>query len=607
MEGMKYVVHGQGFLNSFTKNWWCGGDYAAIGEQIEQWLKRLLDNGASIEFVFDGSCPAEKDGDRKVRVCREVYEACAHQLDAFSEVREFAGDAVDKLDELSTHVLPAMTVSLTMRCLSSLGIPFRVADFEAHGTVVALASSLNAMVVANDSDLLIMAQIAQVGFVLLSDLLKWEPGYPLHTLQSGVLAREWRLLPQQWPLFATLCGNHYVAIQDEGYAAFLEQELMLDPSEMRSRFEHIAAFVGGTESGEAAVETFCSYFPQQDEAGIEHSVRRAYEIPHDVPTSTRAGAAAAWHSLVLDALLRRRLYLPSLCWPGSAHCTEPYGAVWRPSAVLRRVLCAILQPGETVQEGIPSSPTSFAWQPVLGAVDLPPEVNSTYAALALPHEQQLSVLLQVLTQGEAEAVQGLVALFQSKKFKKRPEALLPVLLLRYFIIQCSEGCCSEPITMVMIGAVLALAMLQPEVERSMYLKEVVGMDAMQLQCNQVFMSFLASYQGCLVVGSMLNDVCGAPVSCDARSMFDGQWLHTLLSCNQLFLTEREKKKAGVLELGFPPKIAEQTMTLFEELMNSLPDEAAKCVQGEYAGKPPNGRFKVGTSPEKKKSKDKAET
>jgi len=268
----------------------------------------------------------------------------------------------------------------------------------------------------------------------------------------------------------------------------------------------------------------------------------------------------------------------------------------------------LVQPGEAIQEGIPATAASFTWQTNYGEPQpLPSEVNSTYAALSMEPEQQKALLLSILTNGDLESVQGLVALFQSKKFKKRPDALFPVLMLRYFIIQCFEGSSTGPVNMVMVGAVLALAMLQPEVERSMYLMEVAGLDTMQLQCNQLVMSFLAAYQGCLLTGSMLNDVCGKPLICDPRVMFDGQWLHTLLSSQQLCLTERpaDKKKAAVLELGFPPKIAEQVMELFGELLSSLPEGAAQSIQGEYAGKPPNGRFKVGSSsPEKKKKKKK---
>merc|ERR1712072_1042201 len=120
------------------------------------------------------------------------------------------------------------------------------------------------------------------------------------------------------------------------------------------------------------------------------------------------------------------------------------------------------------------------------------------------------------------------------------------------------------------------------------------------------MGFLAAYQGTLFVASMLNDVCGKPLICDPRVMYDCQWLHTLLSSRQICLTERppEKKKPEVLELGFPPKVAELTMGLFEALMGSLPEEAQASVQGEYQGKSPDGRFRVGSSSPEKEKKEK---
>merc|ERR1711988_811043 len=95
-----------------------------------------------------------------------------------------------------------------------------------------------------------------------------------------------------------------------------------------------------------------------------------------------------------------------------------------------------------------------------------------------------------------------------------------------------------PMNMVVVGAVLALAMLQPDVDRSVYLREVAGLSSMQLQCSQRYLAFLAAYQGTLCLSSELNDVCGKPLTCDPRTMFDGQWLHTLLSSRQLCLTER---------------------------------------------------------------------
>ena len=91
----KFVIDGCAFLHSFVKNWyilpeqkpfhlliipyyngpsrcphfttkpyanrWCGGDYAGASDQVAKWCKLLQDNGAKLEFVFDGSHPAEKD------------------------------------------------------------------------------------------------------------------------------------------------------------------------------------------------------------------------------------------------------------------------------------------------------------------------------------------------------------------------------------------------------------------------------------------------------------------------------------------------------------------------------------------------------------------
>jgi len=333
--------------------------------------------------------------------------------------------------------------------------------------------------------------------------------------------------------------------------------------------------------------------------GIEYSVNRAYDIPREVKISRPTGANE-WHDLVLHVLLRRRAFLPALCWPGSANSTTPYHMVWNPSNPLRRTLCTILQPGESINEYWPENASSTNYGPVhtVGreALSLPPEVSGAYSVLSMAPAVQHQLMLHILSQGEVASVEGIDKLFQSKKFKKRQEVLLPVLVLRYFIIQCSQGSMEiePPMNMVVVGTILALAMLQPEVDRSMYLREVVGMDPMALQCNQMFMSFLAAYQGCLHMAAMLNDVCGSPLHCDPRAMYDGQWLHTLLSSRQLCLTERppEKKKPDVLELGFPVKIAELTMALFEELMNSLPEDAQKSIQGEYVGKPPTGRFRA---------------
>jgi len=328
--------------------------------------------------------------------------------------------------------------------------------------------------------------------------------------------------------------------------------------------------------------------------------------------STRPAGAAEWHCLALDVLLRRRGFLPALCWPGTHPAHDSYyNEVWAASQPLRRTLCAILQPAESIQEGAPQSNVNYTWHSVNSGVEnlaLPVEVSNSYSILGMDAAQQHDLMVHILAQGDMDSVAGLFTLFKGKKFKKRPEVILPVLTFRYFIIQCARGAVKSepPMNMVVVCSVLALAMLQPEVDRSMYLREVVGMDPMQLQCNQVFMNFLAAYQGTQHIASLLNDVCGKPLQCDPRVMYDGQWLHTLLSCQQLCLTERppEKKSGKVLELGFPPKIAELAMMLFEELMASLPEDAQQSIQGEYAGKPPHGRFKMGSSPEKEKKSKK---
>merc|ERR1711988_1858691 len=96
-----------------------------------------------------------------------------------------------------------------------------------------------------------------------------------------------------------------------------------------------------------------------------YSLSRGYQVPKEV-TSQRPPGASEWHDVVLHVLLRRRAFLPSLSWPGAANTSTPYHAVWEPSGSLRRDLCAMVQPGEPIQEGWPASLSSYSFGPVPG-------------------------------------------------------------------------------------------------------------------------------------------------------------------------------------------------------------------------------------------------
>jgi len=601
LQGAHFVVDGEGFLHCFTKNWICGGDYAYAALQITRWCRRITEQGAKLEFIFDGTHLATNDRREKDRACHAVHAACPNQIAGGQlTVSEFPN--VEHVD----HILPPLLRLQALNVLKALQIQFQISDFAADMLIVNKAKASEAVVVSDNVDLVIMAQIAAVDFAQLSELIAWDAPMPLCVLERGLLAREWNIPEGAWPTFATFCGNEHVDLDDPGYQAFLVEELGIEPmpAELPGRFDAVAAWMQMVQ--EPPLEVFYGYLSPQCEAQIEASLPEAYNIKEKA-ASLRPAGSEEWQDLVLHILLRRHAFLPPMVWSGGL----TYTSVWGPSAALRIALCAMLHPGESLLEGFPQSINEYKWLPVNPNKQVecvPAAITSSYSALQLNPEKQQELLVHLLSNGEPEQVASIMKLFQSKKLKKRQDLLLPVLTVRHFVVGCAEGPpeLAAQNDVCLIGAMLALMMLPAEEDRSAYLLEVLGMDPMQIQMNTVAADFLAAYHGTVFCTAMLNDVCGKPLECDPRVMYDGQWLHTLLSGMDLCLTERPegKKRANVLELKFPAKVAETTMLIFDAIMESLPETTQQNLHGDYVGQPPDGRFRPRKAAEKVSEKEK---
>uniref|UniRef100_A0AAZ3SF42 XPG N-terminal domain-containing protein n=1 Tax=Oncorhynchus tshawytscha TaxID=74940 RepID=A0AAZ3SF42_ONCTS len=181
-----------------------GGDFE---DQVCKFFKALRDCGIEPYVIIDGgSDPTDKK---------------------FETLRKRAESKIDTANKLSKglqggRLIPTLARQVFKEVLSSLGVPFAQAIFEADQEIASLAQKWNCPVLSNDNDFYIFD--IQAGFLPLSHFQWQNPSVqnyiPCKLYTTTSFCSQVNINRQLLPVFAAIAGNDYVNLNDMGVVFF---------------------------------------------------------------------------------------------------------------------------------------------------------------------------------------------------------------------------------------------------------------------------------------------------------------------------------------------------------------------------------------------------
>ncbi|XP_042168751.1 protein asteroid homolog 1 isoform X1 [Oncorhynchus tshawytscha] len=191
-----------------------GGDFE---DQVCKFFKALRDCGIEPYVIIDGgSDPTDKK---------------------FETLRKRAESKIDTANKLSKglqggRLIPTLARQVFKEVLSSLGVPFAQAIFEADQEIASLAQKWNCPVLSNDNDFYIFD--IQAGFLPLSHFQWQNPSVqnyiPCKLYTTTSFCSQVNINRQLLPVFAAIAGNDYVNLNDMGFSIRWTDNSQMEPN-----------------------------------------------------------------------------------------------------------------------------------------------------------------------------------------------------------------------------------------------------------------------------------------------------------------------------------------------------------------------------------------
>lgn len=225
-EAKNLVIDGQAFLiefyGAYVATGSLGADYIFFQKRLRAFLQDLQDDGIIASFVFDGSTPREK---METKIQREIEKILFVQQ-GLSPDSKFS----QKCPADQKGPMPLLLVVFGKQLMQTMSICYVTADVEADAPLVAQAQSIDAYIVSNDSDHMLMH--GPKGFIRMRDLVRREAGEcEFEVLTVSAVAVALSLPAGLLPELASLIGNDYI-LRDR-LTAFHEKVLASLPREDR--------------------------------------------------------------------------------------------------------------------------------------------------------------------------------------------------------------------------------------------------------------------------------------------------------------------------------------------------------------------------------------
>lgn len=485
------------------------GDLASLSADTWNVLICLQQRGWQMIFVFDGAQPEWKADTWTKRSQANMAKA----------ERIFEGTAGE-----DDWMPPMLSGSVIKSCLDSAGIRCITADFEGDSAVSALARSCNGVVVANDSDLMIMAS---EGYIDMKQFFRYALGHErtLWLLHPQKIWEHFQLdTPEDISLWASICGNDFVHHDHEQLLQWHTE--LKSKSQERCMLRIVAQFVRERRScGDDPFEYAKTKLPDLH-GNLEYSCTQFYVEDFREETSLltingrplteyllRRWREGKLPSSLVQAARGQRLEMSTLLEASNAPCA------WHLSRRLRAAAARLLPC--TVVERVRKDCSNDTVDIVLEAPDLdPPMANWPFGLEGVSKEDCTDYVKQALDWTEL-----------TEDCHQLPNNLIFAVACLRFMIRANASADEQflDISWPYVAALLVQFCMQSW-SRQELLRSFGVFDTSAVFCK-AGAPFLTAYLTTFSSLQLLNSALKSPLkSTDACSAYDGPFLHTFMAC-----------------------------------------------------------------------------
>uniref|UniRef100_A0A3Q4MBU4 Asteroid domain-containing protein n=1 Tax=Neolamprologus brichardi TaxID=32507 RepID=A0A3Q4MBU4_NEOBR len=195
------------YYNSYPKlDQRCGGDYPGFKDDVCKFFEALQDCEVTPYVILDGASGSEKQKILHSRLKRRLEDA--------KTIAETGSDGVQK----TCNILPPLVKDVFIEILKEKDIKFKQCLGEADPEVVSAANQKQCAVLSHDTDFCIYD--VNKGFLPSFNNFEWkskEDGkIPAKLYKRSKFCEHFKLDPALMPLFASIAGNDYSRLEDNG-------------------------------------------------------------------------------------------------------------------------------------------------------------------------------------------------------------------------------------------------------------------------------------------------------------------------------------------------------------------------------------------------------